>query len=284
MMGGMSTDDRPAGRTTHEVCIDQDEGLVVKRFRPWDRGEPAREWAALTLLAESAPGLAPAPVRADLDGDPPAIVMSWLPGAPLGTAPLSPAQADALALAVERLWRSVPPARVTARMGSALNSTTLTSQVRAMAAAGPGRGQDPLVGRAWQAGVSWLDHSTLDSRVGPDDQVALGQGDCNLANFLWDGTQVRLVDFEDSGPSDRAFELAMLVEHISAWSEASLDADIFLGLFEFTGSERARLGESRRLAALFWLILLLPGGQASDRNPPGTLRRQASRLLALLGW
>jgi len=43
------------------------------------------------------------------------------------------------------------------------------------------------------------------------------------------------------------------------------------------------LGESRRLAALFWLILLLPGGQASGRNPPGTLRRQADRLLALLG-
>jgi len=46
--------------------------------------------------------------------------------------------------------------------------------------------------------------------------AVLGQGDGNLANFLWDGGQVRIVDFEDSGPSDRAFELAVLVEHLSA--------------------------------------------------------------------
>ena len=80
MIGGMSTDDRAAGRTTHEVCIDKDRRQVVKRFRSWDRGEPAREWAALTLLAESAPGLAPAPLRADLDGDPPGWVSraAWL--------------------------------------------------------------------------------------------------------------------------------------------------------------------------------------------------------------
>ena len=29
--------------------------------------------------------------------------------------------------------------------------------------------------------------------------------------------------------------------------------------------------------------MLLPGGPASTRNPPGTLSLQASRLLALLG-
>jgi len=37
----------------------------------------------------------------------------------------------------------------------------------------------------------------------------------------------------------------------------------------------------RRLAALFWLILLRPGGPASTGNAPGTLRRQADRLLTL---
>src|SRR5215470_3514279 len=122
--------------TTHEVCIDSDRGLVVKRFRSWERGEPAREWAALTLLDEFAPGLAPFPVRGHLDGDPPAIVMSWLPGAQLSaTAPLSAAQTDALALALERLWQSVPSARTSARMGPALNPAALTGQVRTMLAA-----------------------------------------------------------------------------------------------------------------------------------------------------
>jgi Ser/Thr protein kinase RdoA (MazF antagonist) len=41
----------------------------------------------------------------------------------------------------------------------------------------------------------------------------LGHGDPCLANFLCDVDQVRLVDFGDSGPSDRAFELAILTEH-----------------------------------------------------------------------
>ena len=111
----------------------------------------------------------------------------------------------------------------------------------------------------------------------------LGQGDANLANFLWDGRRVRLVDFEDSGPSDRAFELAILVEHLSAWSDAGLDPGGFVSSFEMTAAERARLLQFRRLAALFWLLHLRPGGRASRRNPPGTLRRQAERLLALLG-
>jgi hypothetical protein len=35
-------------------------------------------------------------------------------------------------------------------------------------------------------------------------------------------------------------------------------------------------------AALFWLMLLLPGSPAHHRNPPGTLERQAARLLLLL--
>jgi hypothetical protein len=39
----------------------------------------------------------------------------------------------------------------------------------------------------------------------------------------------------------------------------------------------------RRLAALFWLIVLLPDGPARSRNPPGTLQRQANRVLGLLG-
>src|SRR4051794_32299866 len=82
-------------------------------------------------------------------------------------------------------------------------------------------------------------------RGGPLDRLdagdpVLGQGDSNLANFLWDGTEVRIVDFEDSGPSDRAFELADLVEHISAWPDASLPADVVLGSFGLTAAKQVR--------------------------------------------
>jgi hypothetical protein len=54
-------------------------------------------------------------------------------------------------------------------------------------------------------------------------------------------------------------------------------------VFRLTGAEQARVREFRRLAALFWLILLRPDAPSSSRNPPGTRQRQAGRLLALLG-
>jgi hypothetical protein len=81
--------------TTHEVRTDPVGRIVVKRFRSWSRGEPVREWTALTLLAELAPGLAPVPVSADLSGEPPTLAMSWLPGAELGAGPMTTAQARA---------------------------------------------------------------------------------------------------------------------------------------------------------------------------------------------
>jgi hypothetical protein len=211
--------------------------VVVKRFRSWDRREPVREWTALVLLAEFAPGLAAAPVRADLAADPPVIEMPRLPGVPLGGSPLSAAQADAL-------------------------------------------DDHGPVRRAWQAGADWFSGGA-PGRLDGGDPV-LGQGDSNLANFLWDGAEVRIVDFEDSGPSDRAFELAVLVEHISAWSDAGQPADVLLGSFGLTAAEQVRVREYRRLCALFWLMLLLPGRPGHDRNPPGTLERQAARLLLLL--
>lgn len=90
-------------------------------------------------------------------------------------------------------------------------------------------------------------------------------------------------DFEDSGPSARAFELAILTERISAWSDAQLDADDLLALFDLTRAEAARVHDFRRLAVLYWLIIFRPGGTFSKRNPPGMPERQAQRMLGLLG-
>jgi Ser/Thr protein kinase RdoA (MazF antagonist) len=265
---------------THEIHIDAGRGVVIKRFRSWDRREPAREWTALMLLAEYAPGLAATPVRGDLTADPPVVEMSRLPGVPLGGTTPSAAQVDALALALDRLWNAVPRARLTDLDAPGLNASQLARRVDGMLAAHQTMEDHALVRRAWLAGADWFFGATLDTLNSGD--VVLGQGDANLANFLWDGTQIRIVDFEDSGPSDRAFELAVLVEHISAWSDAGLPAEVFLALFDLTAAEQAKMREYRRLSALFWLMMLLPGSPAHRRNPPGTLERQAARLLLLL--
>ncbi|MCZ0970865.1 phosphotransferase [Streptomyces albulus] len=105
-----------------------------------------------------------------------------------------------------------------------------------------------------------------------------GAGDGNAANYLWDGRRVRVVDFEESGRSDRAYELAEIVEHVSAWQPHPFDTAAFLGRFALTPAESARLRECRTLHALMWLCLLAADDPAHPRNPPGTAARQARRL------
>lgn len=273
---------------THQVSVEETRRVVVKRFTACDRGEPAREWRALRLLAEHAPGLAPEPLRADLDASPPLIEMSLLPGVPLGGQPLTAAQQRGVVLALSQLWTAVPASRLGRVDGERGNPEQLLQEVTKLAASDQDMGGDPVVRCAFGAGREWLAAAVAPGGVlsasasPPAPEQVLGQGDSNLANFLWDGERVRLVDFEDSGSSDRAFELAVLVEHLSAWLEAGLDEAQFLGAFDLARGEQARLAECRRLAGLAWLLFLRPGGSASRRNPPGTLLRQADRLLDLL--
>jgi len=87
---------------------------------------------------------------------------------------------------------------------------------------------------------------------------------------------VRIVDFEDAGSSDRAYELATLVEHLSARGG---DWEPFLARFDVDAD---RLLAGRRTAAALWLHLLLTVEAARRRNPPDAPRLQAERLLDLL--
>ncbi|MBF9071687.1 aminoglycoside phosphotransferase [Streptacidiphilus sp. NEAU-YB345] len=131
-------------------------------------------------------------------------------------------------------------------------------------------------------GLAWLADSGLEGAVPPNVPWVFGAGDGNLANYLWDGTRVRIVDFEDSGSSDRPFELAEITEHVGSWVGTPLDAEAFLDLFDLTDAERARLPDCRRLLALVWLFLL-SFDDPRRRNPSGTAERQAARLVRLLG-
>jgi Ser/Thr protein kinase RdoA (MazF antagonist) len=266
---------------THEISVDHDGQVVVKRYVDSHRGEPAREWRALQLLAEHAPRLAPEPISADFDASPPVIVMSLLPGEPLGDQPLTTPQERALAVAVGQLWQAVPVELVTPVPGEIDTRADLVRVVHDWLA-GAAPGADPAVRDALVRAAAWLAGTTaLAAAAGPGPAGravprVLGHGDANLANFLWDGELVRIVDFEDSGVSDRAFELAALVEHVSAWRDAGLDADRFIAGFDLSATEHSQLAEWRRLVALSWLLRL------RQRADSGAARLQAGRLLSLL--
>lgn len=271
----------PVPFVTHGVAVG--ERTVVKRFRHWARDEPRREWHALNLLARYAPGLAPEPVRADLGADPPELVMSRLPGEPLGVRPAALAEVDAIAAAISRLHHAVPLSAL-GTVGPGEGPQYISSRMRELAAACVPGSLDPLPRRAYDAALGWLDSrgvesSSLTAVLHP----VFAHGDGNLANRLWDGSQVRLVDFENSGRGGRAQELADFVEHITVWRHAGIGASAFLDRFDLSPAERRQIAELRRMHAAHWVMILLPGGSSHGRNPPGTLEAQAARLLDLLG-
>ena len=263
--------------TTHVLTIDGD--TVVKRFVSWDRGEPDREWAALTLLHRASPGLAPEPLeRRTVDGAP-VVVMTRLPGEPLGDVPLTAAQVRALAAALAAL-HAAPldggdlPER---HMGPAYALVDLRSWVEERRA-----DLEPEVQAALDAGRTWLFSDAAADLCGPLVERCFTQADGNLANVLWDGERCRIVDFEDSGTSDPAYEVADLLEHVSVWPADLVDPDLLVDALGFDDERRRRLAGFRCLFATFWLLMLLPGNRAHDRNPPDTLARQARRLQARL--
>ncbi|MGW0903085.1 phosphotransferase family protein [Streptomyces sp. NPDC002853] len=267
--------------STHTMVVGSHS--VTKRFRGQDRERGRREWRALRLLARYAPGLAPRPWEADLAGAEPTVVMSRLAGRPLRGLLLNDDQVEALAAAVTRMHAAVP-ARVLA--GMALrpgHQGELTAHIRGWFPQARPR-VNGQVGRAMDHGMDWLAHSGLETAGQPDLPSVFGPGDGNLANYLWDGSRVQVVDFEYSGRSDRAFELAEITEHVATWVEQPLNVPHLLRCVDLTPAESARLMQCRRLLALVWLFLLAfdDAHAGVPRNPPGSADRQADRLMDLL--
>jgi aminoglycoside phosphotransferase (APT) family kinase protein len=269
--------------STH--VLDRHGDVVIKRYVSWDQDQPDREWWALTLLAEHAPELAPAPISADLHGAPPAVTMTWLSGTPLepGTI-VTPAQLKALAKAITRLHDAIPADQLAGLPPRKWNPAAILAHVRARSAAKPYLGDDQLVAEAFAAASTWASVPQTGQATAKAGRLVLGQADGNLANFLWDGAQqkIRLVDFEDSGVSDPIFEIAEITEHLTSWTADAINTADFLEHLPLTDDEAGQLQQFRRLLAFWWLLMLLPDQPYHARNPQGTLRRQAARLLTLL--
>ena len=112
---------------------------------------------------------------------------------------------------------------------------------------------------------------------------ALGIADLNPANVLWDGERCRLVDFEDGGLSDPAYELADHVEHIASRLTGVYDAAALVdavGLDE--DARRADATPTARCGRPSGWPCCCRATAGGDANPPGTTEAQARHLLGLL--
>jgi hypothetical protein len=267
-------------QSTHRLVIGDDE--VVKTYVDWGRGEPVREWRALTLLHRHAPGLSPRPIRRGTDGGNPFIVMSRLPGRPLGEQPLTSAQVGMLGAAMRRMYRSLPLDALVDQPVRNWGAADMLARVKAWIAEPRGH-LGSLVDGALAMASDWLHGPEASVVAECDVERIFALADGNLGNVLWDGSRCYLVDFEDAGWSDVAYEVADLVEHVSVWLDGSMTAEALTPYLMLTADETRRLVPCRRLFAVFWLLMLLPGNPAHARTSAGTGERQAARVVALMG-
>ena len=265
--------------STHEVIIGNT--TVMKRYRSWGRGEPEREWHALSLLDHYCEGLAPKPLAFSRDNGTPVIVMSRVLGVSLGSEPLTPGQISAVAGAMNRMHNALPPDELNKLEERQWGPRELLQELKSSCEEPHGL-VGPLVLDAMDAASAWLAAVSESDLMGSPSERVFTLADGNLGNFIWDGEQCRLVDFEDSGVSQVAFESADFAEHVSVWLRGLVDTDALLGALGMSASQQALLLNCRRLFAAFWLLMLLPGAPGHERNPPGSVDRQAGRLLDLL--
>lgn len=265
--------------STHGLTIGERE--VRKEFVADHEAQAEREWAILTLLAEAAPGLAPRPIRRE-DGETPVIVMERLPGEPLAPRPLTTVQTQALGTALRRLYDV--PVEAVRDAGIGPRRYGVNEHVQVMVEwLGESHDltqcRDPgLVAEALEAARAYVTAPPL-----PEPRItALGIADLNPPNVLWDGRVARLVDFEDGGLSDPAYELADHVEHLGSRLPGVYDPDRLADAVGLGTEDRERMQAYRPLWAAFWLAMLLPGNGAWRRNPPGTTEAHAEHFMALV--
>lgn len=227
--------------STNAVTPSTDGRYVVKRYRSVSRNEDAREWIALRMLQWYAAELAPRPVA--YSAAEPSVTMTRMPGRSLRDQPLDPCCIDGIVTALEQMHTCVPRHELPRLLPAYVDD--MFDRTRADLETPPVTVADSTVRAAWSEVREWFRSADAQRlRVEPEVPV-LGRRDHNMANFLWDGDTIRLVDFEDSGVTDRAGEYAELVEHVSARATSDREWDRLLDAVDLTMAERRRLRAAR---------------------------------------
>jgi aminoglycoside phosphotransferase (APT) family kinase protein len=267
---------RLAGGMTHHVFAPiEDSHLVVKVFQTHEWDEPEHEWDALVALAGS--GIAPEPVHFDA-AEPAIVVMTRVPGSPLPADALGVHHARQIGQCHRLVHRTVPQ----------LQRPLSNSGVRAARTAlmlddsddSPGVDLSDVVRHAWKAAQVWIANADVEHLLS-SGSPCFSRGDPNLSNYLWNDEGVVLIDWENSGDSDPALELADMAEHASTRSIGEEFWTELADATELTQTDRARVVEGRRLMSCFWLALI-ERRQRQGLPTSVTLPDQAFRTLTAL--
>lgn len=267
---------RLTGGMSHDVFeLVEDPGRVVKVFRAVG-DEPEREWDALVALSGS--GVAPEPVHFEA-GDLPVVVMTRVGGSSRLAEELGAEHARAIGDVHRRVHRTIPlrPRQQSHAGIRALSTALMVDRPRKWAETA---GEDELVARAWRAASRWIATADVELILS-GGAPCFSRGDPNLTNYLWGDEGVVLVDWENSGYSSPALELADMAEHASSRALGDAFWDQVADATDLTPADQARVREGRRLMACFWLVLI-EACQREGRVTTVTLDEQATRTIAVL--
>lgn len=251
--------------------------IIVKVFVGQQPDGASREWAGLNHFWRLTPNQVPEPLLFDEQRQ--VVAMSHLAGDTLADQVLTSEQVHALAAWV--LATADRPPNEALPLARTAPSLLVPRTHRWWSAMPAQPVEDEVVTAAVLAADSWLRSSEFQSLLRlPTDSVT--RGDTNLANCLSSETGLAFVDFEDCGWNHRAVSLGELIEHIRASSNPESTWELLMNLVQLSASDRRIVLTVRRRFAIIWLLQLLPGGRAADRNPAEALQHQAHRVLSLL--
>lgn len=232
-----------------------DGPVAIKIYRKDDRFLADREWLSLTLLSEHCPGAAPAPLWTDPRRTQPAVGMTVIPGRPCPAGAGQPMIAQAVITTLLE-FAGLPLSGQLAVMPRAKRpehyARSLTGKWASELGTSP---SDALTRDLLQLLGQWASSPDSGILTAPAARV-FSHGDGNLDNWLWDGQQLRCIDFEFAGWSDVAFDLADLVEHISARAISDSAWDAAIADASLQGTALHRYTAVRRTCALRWLAAL----------------------------
>lgn len=250
------------------VTRDVDDWAVKFTIRD-DRDRARREFNALTLLDRTGPGLAPRPVHLELDRyDLSVVVQNWIDGTPLWSPPADDATWLQILRAYRRLHSLPSPdgAPWGAAHGPLLIPTTpeeIVSGTQAFAEQIPPTGQSARLSELLQTlrGLKWLEL--------PETRC-WAHGDTNIRNLILTPDGIKLVDWEYSGVTDPAHEIAKLMSHSNSASAGEPRWAWVAAQYASMSDEpdmltRIRLFYALRLAG--WCVRLLFGRHVLLQQP-----------------
>lgn len=239
--------------------------VCVKRYKRDGRMREQREWEALCLLDERAPGIAPRPLALRTAPEP-LVVMSFLAGMPRPAAALDESAVSELAATMRRLHAACDGRAVrSARLPLAAMTDAIDEHLAGQRRAG-------AVGRLWRGVRAKL--------PGPADDPVLGHNDGNPDNVLWHDDTPRLVDFEYAGASDAAYELALAIEHPRARDVDDDAWDRLVVAYDLGAERSAVLPLLRVVVALYWMRTFDLRHDVADHE--SLSREQERRVMRLL--